>query len=29
VIASIQAAANNWSSRLSADSPDGSLPVAI
>jgi dTDP-4-amino-4,6-dideoxygalactose transaminase len=29
VIASIQAAANNWASRLSADSPDGSLPVAI
>jgi dTDP-4-amino-4,6-dideoxygalactose transaminase len=29
VIASIQAAANNWSSRLSADSPDDSLPVAI
>ena len=29
VIASIQAAANNWASRLSADSPDGSFPVAI
>lgn len=29
VIASIQAAANNWASRLSADSPDGPLPVAI